>query len=265
MKHSEHPRPSAVNPAGSPDENIIIPGRKGVIDTLASNPEQVEFVYLQKGAKTSATDRIMDDCRRLGVRYRLVRREELDRMYQGNHQGVLAVLFEPGFMELDELLAAARKAPLPVIVAFDHVQDPGNVGTLARTTYALGAAGLVMGRHGSARLGAGAMRASAGALARLGVHKSGNLQNVLQNVRDEGFFVYGAQMEKKTSMSIYELDYAMPCALVLGSEEKGLSKPVAKLCDALVHIPMARAFDSINVAQAGAIVLAEMARRHGRT
>lgn len=207
--------------------------------------------------------RILDLCREHGIRFNLCEGRDLDRVVGPdiNHQGIAARLLSSGLIEFDELLRIAPDAPLPVIVALDQVQDPGNVGTLARTLYALGGAGLVLPRHNAAHLGTGARRAASGALEKLPVSRVVNLSRALDEARDAGFHIIGAA-SGEGSQNLYTATPYLPLVLVLGSEEHGLRLQVGKRCDSLLHIPMRRDFDSLNVAQAAAVFLGELSRTH---
>lgn len=244
-----------------------VPGRKPVLEILSTEPGRVESVLLQIGAKGGGIAQVVDLCRKHGVRFRFVERRELDRLFPGNHQGVIADIFQAGFTELHELLQTARQAPLPLLVALDQVLDPGNVGALARTLLGLGGAGLIVPKHQAARLGAGAFKASAGALLRLPVARVTNLARALDECAEADYTIYGAQGE--AGENLFFLEPSLPAVLVLGGEDKGMRPGVAKRCDALVRIPMRQGSESLNVAQAGAVIIghfarAEMVRAAGR-
>ena len=149
---------------------------------------------------------------------------------------------------------------VPLVVALDQVQDPGNVGTLCRTLYALGGAGVILPRHNSAYLGPAAHRAAAGALERLPVARVTNLAHALDEAEEAGFSIYGAGCGPDAA-DAFEHAMQLPAVLVLGNEDKGLRPGVAKRCGRMLRIPLARKFDSLNVAQAGAILLGLAAMR----
>lgn len=232
----------------------VLPGLKPVLELLASDPARINTVFIRRGRRTPDTDRLMDLCREMRVRFSLLEGQVLDKLYAGGHQGVVARLFEAGYVELDDLLQDAPDAPLPLIIALDQVQDPGNAGTLARSLYALGGAGLIVPRHNAAYLGAGAHRAAAGALEKLPVARVANLAHALDEAAEAGYAIYGA-MCGEGSVNAFTATLRTPCVLVLGNEDKGIRPNVAKRCDTLLHIPMLRDFDSFNVAQAGALLL----------
>lgn len=250
-------------------EAPMLPGVKPVLEMLEISPERVDAVFLRKGRHSREMDRIVDACRAAGVRFTLLEPSLYSRLYAGSSQGVVARLFEAGYVELDELLAKVMDAPLPLILALDQLQDPGNAGTLARTLYALGGAGIITTRHKGAYLGAAAARASAGALERLPVCKAPNLGQALDKCRKEGVAVYGAaglpqgqdeEKERGRFLNAFQFSPRLPAVLVLGSEESGMRSGMEKRCDFFLSIPMLREFDSLNVAQAGAIIISCFSR-----
>lgn len=276
-------------------EAPVLPGIKPVLELLESAPERVDAVFLRKGRHGRDMERIVDLCRGVGVRFSLLDPASFARVYDGRSQGVVARLFEAGFADLDDMLAKVMDSPLPLIVALDQVQDPGNAGTLARTLYALGGAGLVAPRHNGVYLGAAAAKAAAGALERLPVSKVPNLGQAVDSAKQCGFTVYGAASgygiegseapgrghspgdsqrapafaggsEKgrpagiaassgKPVVDLFSLAPRLPAMLILGSEEDGMRVSMEKRCDCLIRIPMLRDFDSLNVAQAGGIII----------
>lgn len=242
------------------EPSAVLCGVKPVLELLETDPSRVDEVFLRKGARVEA-GRILDLCRDHRIRFRLCEARDLEKLTGPgtNSQGVAARLLSTGLVDFSKLLDLAPDAPLPLVVALDQVQDPGNVGALARTLYALGGAGLVVPKHNAAFLGTGARRAAAGALERLPVSRVTNLSRALDEAEERGFFICGAAMTAE-SVSLYEAPLRFPMVLVLGGEENGIRLQVGKRCSLMAHIPMLRPFDSLNVAQAGAIFVAECAR-----
>ncbi len=261
------------NNAAEEDKALQV-GIKPVLELLQRDPSKVDAVFVLKGRRGKDTDAILDICRGSSVRFSLVDAAFLDRLWPGRHQGVVARLLSTGFTDLEDVLEQALDAPLPLILALDQVQDPGNAGTLARTVYALGGGGLLIPRHNGVYLGGAAAKASAGALEQLPVSKVANLGQALDAAKKAGFTLYGAASlpkapaEKDPDGPVYENIFTftpqLPAVLVLGSEEGGLRPTIARRCDALLHIPLARDFDSLNVAQAGAVILARFAATRGQ-
>ncbi len=145
-EHVPEEENNAPEKIDAPAGGFLQPGIKPVTELLRRRPEKIDAVFVRKGKKGKETDAILDLCRTAKVRFSLVDETFLDRLWsgqgpgnvRGNHQGVIARLFTTGFTDLEDLLARAADEPLPLIVALDQVQDPGNAGALARTLYALG-------------------------------------------------------------------------------------------------------------------------------
>lgn len=251
----------------------LLPGIKPVLELLLDAPQRVDVVYCRKGLRSREALQIQELCRANHLRYTLLEGAALDRLCRGarpgqqervNHQGVIARLAVTTFQPLETVLAAVREAPLPLLLALDQVQDPGNLGTLCRSLYALGGAGLLLPRHNSAYLGPAAQRAAAGALERLPIARVDNLAHALDNAEEAGLTIYGAGCSGPAVVNAFAETFRLPAVLVLGNEDKGLRPGVDKRCSRMLHIPLARAFDSLNVAQAGAILLGLAAAQRQR-
>lgn len=248
----------------SSNENLLA-GIKGVLELLENSPEQLEHVFLRKDKSGPPMPKIMDLCRKNGVRYTLLEKAGLDRMYNGNHQGVLGRLALTPSTALETLLEIGRHSPLPLILALDQIQDPGNVGTLARTLYALGGGGIILPKHNTAYLGADALRASAGALPLLTVSRVTNLSRALEEAANAGFTIFtaesaGVEAHEAGGQNIHTACLSLPAVLVLGNEQKGIRPGVLKHASSPLYIPFRRDFDSLNVAQAGAIFMAAFSK-----
>lgn len=242
------------------DRENFLPGMKPVLELLEREPERVDMVYVRKGRASADSSRLLDLCREYGVRFSLVNDDVLSRMSaHAGHQGVIARLREAEFMPWEIFLEQAAHAPLPLMVALDQVQDPGNVGTLARTLFAMGGAGLILPRHNSAFLGPGARRSAAGALERLPITQVVNLSRAVKEAQDAGFVTCAAQKVEDSVNPLTE-KLPLPALLVLGNEDKGVRPGVLKHCECSLCIPFRRDFDSLNVAQAGAILISCFAR-----
>ncbi len=270
MKHERHVmrhfQSSPASPSPSSEKAVHLPGIKPVLELLQSSPERVDTLYIRKGLRSEDASRMLDICRQDNIRFSFVEESVLHRLCKSQHQGVVARLGAVAHVPLDSLLIEASKAPLPIILALDHVKDPGNVGTLVRTLYALGGAGIVIPKHNSAYLGDAARKASAGALDNVSICSVTNLGHALDAAEESGFALVGtgvrAQSPHCHTINAFTEPLPLPAMLVLGSEDKGLRPSIAKRCAFMVHIPLVRQFDSLNVAQAGAILLGLLAKQH---
>lgn len=244
------------------DGKIYVVGNKPVKELLMDDPRKVDFVAFRKGRHDKGVEEIIELCRVQKVPYKAVDAKELDYMYRGNHQGIAARCAALSYIPLERMLEEGVDAPLPLIIALDQVQDTGNVGVLARTLYSLGGAGLIVCQHHGAYIGAGAMRSSAGALNKLPVAKAGNLATAMKDCVNYDYHLYCARAVTGAE-NIYTAELKMPAVLILGNEEKGIRPGVSKFANGSLEVPFLREFDSLNVAQAGAIIVSEFARRLG--
>ena len=250
-------------------EHTLLPGIKPVAEMLAAAPERVDHVYCQKNARSPGMFEIQRLCHENGIRFSLVEESVLARLCRHpsgknrlvRHQGVVARLAASAYAPLQELIDSMQKAPLPILIALDQVQDPGNLGAIARTLYALGGAGLLLPQHNSALLGPAALRSSAGALERLPVARVTNLGRALDRCEEAGLNIYGATTAPGAA-NVFVCPPQLPGVLVLGNEARGLRPGIVKRCGSILSIPLARHFDSLNVAQAGAIFLGLAAAAH---
>lgn len=171
-----------------------------------------------------------------------------DRAGSDAHQGICAEVDPYPYSGASELLAVER----PVIVALDEVQDPQNLGAIARSAECAGATGLVIPRHRSAEVTAAVAKASAGAVEHLRIARVRNLADFLIEAREAGCWSYGAAADGRPYS---EIDFSGGVVLVMGSEGEGLRQRVRDTCDEIVAIPNRGAIDSLNVSAAAAVLL----------
>ena len=172
-----------------------------------------------------------------------------------DHQGICAEVSPFRYASGEQLLAM----PQPLIVALDQVQDPQNLGAIARTAECAGAAGLVLPERRAAEVTPAVCKASAGAVEHLPVARVRNLADFLADAKQAGMWCYGA--DQGASDEYTAVDYGRSVVLVLGSEGRGLRPRVADACDALVGIPLRGSVESLSVSAAAAVLIFEVARR----
>jgi len=208
---------------------------------------------------------LLRELERLGAAYTLVPRMELDTLLRTTrHQGIAAEVEDPPYASLEDALrlAASRKEP-PLLVALDGVTDPRNYGAMIRSALALGAHGVLSEERRAAPLSPLALKASAGAALKLPVVKVKNLPRTLKALKEEGLWVYG--LDLRGEKAPWELDYARPLVLVVGSEGEGMRRLVREACDELFRIPIREEAESLNASVALGIALyqARLARGVG--
>lgn len=204
--------------------------------------------------------RLLAAARQRNVPVYRVTAEELDRLSRkGVHQGVAAEVEERAAAALSDLLAGPA---VPLLVVLDGVEDPHNLGAIARSVDAAGAGGLVVQERRSAALDGVAVKASAGALHHIRVAEVVNIARAIEELKEANVWVVGLAGEGDVPYT--DVDFTLPTAIVLGAEGQGLRRLVRERCDRLVRIPLHGQIDSLNVSVAAGIVLFEAVRQRAR-
>lgn len=237
--------------------NLVF-GIRPVAEAVESG-KQIEKIYMRKGADGQLMNDLRDLCLRHRLRVQKVPVEKLNRLTKGNHQGVVAQMAAIEYVELQDILERVPDDETPLIVLFDGITDIRNFGGIARSAECAGAHGIITSLKNSAPVNAEAMKASAGALNRIPVCRVGSIRNTIKTLQAEGFRVVAATEHSHKLM--YDADLRQPTVIIMGSEEKGISKETLKLCDEQLAIPLIGAIESLNVSAAAAVMLFEVVRQ----
>lgn len=238
-------------------KNIIF-GLRPIIEAIEAGKD-FEKVYLKKGAEGVLMNELAELCDRKHIRVSWVPIEKLNYLTRNNHQGAVGVTAAIEYIDVYDMLAGIPEGETPLIVVFDGVTDVRNFGAIARSAECAGAHGLVMPLKNSAPVNADSMKTSAGALSIIPVSRVGSIRNTLRILRNEGLQIVAAS-EKSTDL-IYDADLRKPTALVMGSEDTGVSREVLKMCDLQLSIPIRGTIESLNVGAAAAVLLFEAVRQ----
>jgi 23S rRNA (guanosine2251-2'-O)-methyltransferase len=218
----------------------------------------LENVTIAKGSSGARIQEIVDLCRERGIPVRFEPRDALDRISKGApHQGVIAFGAAREYADLESVLETAQ-----LLVILDGVEDPHNLGAIIRTAHAAGADAVVVPERRAAPLTETVDKAAAGALEYLPIARVTNLNQAIERLKKQHFWIYG--LDERGEQLYDDVDFATPSAIVLGGEGKGLHQTVQKHCDVLVRIPMAGVVSSLNVSVAAGIILFEWRRRAAR-
>lgn len=239
-------------------ESGTIYGLRPVIEAVQSG-KRFERVFIKRDADGVLINDLKNMLQRYEINYQEVPIEKLNRLTRGNHQGVVAVAAAIEYCTLEQMLDAIPETEVPLIVVFDGVTDVRNFGAIARSAECAGAHGLIMSLKNSAPVNAEAIKSSAGALSRTAVHRAGSIRNTINELRKCGMQIVAA--DEKSDTLLYDADLRLPTVVVMGSEEKGISKEVLKLCTTRVAIPLKGQIESLNVSAAAAVILFEAVRQ----
>src|SRR5882724_10343936 len=234
-------------------------GINSVTEALKARGRAFEWVGMAKERHDIRLQRLIEDCRRLGVNVRFLERTELDKL-AGNtaHQGVVAVTSAKQYNDLADVIAAKR-AEYSLVVVLDGVEDPHNLGAILRTADAAGADGVVVPERRAVGVTGTVAKVSAGASEHLPIAKVTNIARTLEDLKSKNLWIVG--LDERGTQAYDSVDYKMDCAITLGAEGKGLHDLVRKRCDFIVSIPMLGKVPSLNVSVAAGIVLYEVVRQ----
>ena len=238
--------------------NVIF-GINAVSESLKARGRAFEWVGVAKERNDLRLQKLIQECRHSSIPVRFLPRVELDRMAgSGSHQGVVAVTSSKQYADLDDVIAAKR-GEYSLIVVLDGVEDPHNLGAILRTADAAGADGVVIPERRAAGITGTVTKTSAGASEHLPIAKVTNIARTLEELKTKELWIVG--LDERGKQRYDEVDYKMNCAIVLGSEGKGLHDLVGRKCDFLVSIPMLGKVPSLNVSVAAGAVLFEIVRQ----
>lgn len=237
----------------------LIYGINSVSEALKARGRSFEYVSIAKERHDLRLQRLIEECRKLGLPVRFVSRAELDRI-AGNvaHQGVVAVTSAKQYSDLDDVIAVKRGV-YSLVLVLDGIEDPHNLGAIIRTADAAGVDGLVIPERRAAGVSGTVTKVSAGATAHVPIAKVTNIARTLQDLKEQNIWTVG--LDERAPQTYDSLDFNMNCALVLGAEGKGVHELVRKKCDFLVSIPMLGKVSSLNVSVAAGVVLYEIMRQ----
>jgi len=237
-------------------EDLII-GRNAVMEVLKSD-RTIEAVYISNTHMEGSIKAIINIARDKGLVLKEVDRKKLDLMSGGtNHQGVIAQVTPFKYSEIADILNLAKKRGQdPFVVILDEIEDPHNLGSIIRTAELCGAHGIIIPKRRNVGITSTVYKCSVGAIEHMRIAKVTNINVAIDELKKSGLWIYGADIAGDEYS--YEVNFNGPCAIVIGSEGRGISKLTLKKCDKLVKIPMVGKINSLNASVAGGIMMYEI-------
>lgn len=241
------------------DSNLIY-GHHPVAEAIRAG-KLVEKVYFQQGIRGEMEKEFRHLAKEHGIPLQVVPREKLNKMTKGAHQGVVAYLALVEFQLLENVLPFVfEQGQIPLLVLLDGVTDVRNFGAICRSAECMGVHAVVIAQSGSAPANEEAMKASAGALARIRICRVRSLFSAVELLQTSGVQVVATALGERAK-PVFEADFTLPTAILMGSEGEGVHPKLLRMADAVVKIPQATDFDSFNVSVATGIVLYEALRQ----
>lgn len=241
------------------EKNQMVFGIRAIMEAIESGKE-IEKLMVQNGLKGELYHEFFQLVKYHQITYQNVPLQGLNRITRKNHQGVIAYLSPITYDNIENLVPMLyEEGKSPFILLLDRITDVRNFGAIARTAECSGVDAIVVPTRGAAIINEDAIKTSAGALHKISVCREDNLKQTLEFLKNSGLRVFG--VSEKADDYYYDQDFSGPVALMLGSEENGISEAYMKYMDGFVKIPMKGFIESLNVSVAAGIVLFEVTKQ----
>ncbi len=236
-------------------KDSFIFGVHPVLEALQKG-EEVDKILIQSGLRNDHLQNIIRLAKKQNVYVQYVPVEKLNRQTRKNHQGIIAMMSLVEYQKIENLLPMIyEKGETPFVLILDRITDIRNIGAIARTAECTGVQAILVPAQNSAKINAEAVKSSAGAILRVPIARSFNLKTDIVLLKESGLQIVG--VSEKTDNIYTNNDFTLPTAIIMGSEEDGVSEEYLKLCDSFAKIPMVGEIASLNVSAAAAVVLYE--------
>lgn len=243
-----------------PEKDMIF-GIRAVLEAIEAGKE-IDKILIRRDMTSELSRELFAALNGLEVPVQKVPIEKLNRITLKNHQGVIAFISPVAYQRIEDIIPGIYEAGrMPFIVVLDGITDVRNFGAIARTCECAGVDAIVVPLKGGAALNGDAVKTSAGALLKIPVCREHNLTNALRFLASSGIKLVAAT--EKAAVNYTEVSMGGPVAIVMGSEDDGVSPENLRLCDGMVRIPMAGTIESLNVSVAAGVLIYEAVRQRG--
>lgn len=241
------------------EEQNYIFGIRAIIEAIESG-KTIDKLFIQKGLHNDLFTELWKLVRLKRINYKHVPLEKINRLTKKNHQGVIAFISPIDFHNIEDLIPTLyEEGKTPLILVLDRITDIRNFGAITRTAECAGVDAILIPEQNAAAINADAVKTSAGALHKIIICRTWNLKLSLQFMKDSGIQLVACT--EKTQDDMYKSDYTSPTAIIIGSEEDGISAELLKITDTKAKIPIHGKISSLNVSVASGIILYEVIRQ----
>ena len=242
-----------------PKKSSLVVGADAVKEGLRSG-QQFDRIYVQNNLPAKSVDEITSLASRYQIPINKVPVEKLNGFNVSDHEGIVAQLSRVRYQNLQDIISFVfEQGQTPLLLILDGITDIRNIGGIARTAYCCGVHAIIIPERGIGALNDDAILTSAGALEKIIVCRVTSLMKAVDELHSNGIKVYASAM--KAAKNVFDLNFTEPCAIVMGSEEKGIYPALMKVCDDKFKIPMAGDFESLNVSVATGMILYEVMKQ----
>jgi len=234
-------------------------GMRPVIEAITANKD-IERIFIQNGLKSELFRELMILLKQNNIAYQYVPIAKLNRITRKNHQGVIAYISPITYDNIEQIIPGLFENGIdPLIILMDKITDVRNFGAIMRTAESAGADAIVYPSQGSAILNAGTVKSSAGAIYNIPICRSDNLKDTIDFLKNSGLKICAAT--EKGAELYTKADLRGPIAVIMGSEDDGVSGEYLKRSDLKLMIPMLGKTASLNVSVAAGVILYEIVRQ----
>ncbi len=245
---------------------MLVIGKNPVLEILKSHPREINKVILLKKVKPdNKLKEIVKRAEENSINTVYLGYVDFKNFFdnknkdEGIDQGVLGFIKDYEYKSMRDIVEENKKITNPLILILDRITDPHNLGAIIRSAVCLGADGIIIPRHNSAEINHTVIKTSSGSVNYIKIAKETNLSNSILFLKQNGYWIAGTDLQAKKT--IFESDFKIPLALVIGSEGTGIRNNLKEQCDILVRIPMTGKIGSLNASVSAAVFMYEIFRQ----
>ena len=241
------------------EKETTIFGIRAVIEAIKSG-KNIDKIFLQKGLRGELFTELEQLLKKERLNSSYVPVEKLNRLSKGNHQGAIAQIAPITFHEIEDLVTRViESGKVPLFLLLDQLSDVRNFGAIVRTAECTGVSGIIIQKKGGAPVNGDAIKTSAGAIFKIPICKVDHIKDAVFHMQASGIKVIAAT--EKTDNTVYDVSFIEPCAIIMGSEGKGINPSVLKVSDERAKLPILGEIESLNVSVACGAFLYEAVRQ----
>jgi len=241
------------------EKETTIFGIRAIIEAIKSG-ENIDKIFLQKGLKGELFTELEQLLKKERLNSSYVPVEKLNRLTKKNHQGAVAQIAPITFYDIEDLvLNAIESGKPPLFLLLDQLSDVRNFGAIIRTAECTGVSGIIIQKKGGAPVNGDAIKTSAGAIFKIPICKVDHIKDAVYHMQASGIKVIAAT--EKTDNTVYDVSFNEPCAIIMGSEGRGINPSVLSIADEKAKLPILGEIESLNVSVACGAFLYEAVRQ----
>lgn len=237
-------------------DNIVC-GRNSVLELLKAGKRSINKLMVAQTTRGTAITEIINLAKQKGIAIHNVPPEKLDR-FSEHSQGIAAEVSPMEYIELEDLIIKVKQSPKPLFVILDGIEDPHNLGAIIRNCVSFGADGVIIPKWRAVGVNGTVSKASAGAIEHIAISKVANINQAIDLLKENNFWIAGAE---KSGQVLEEIALPFPLAIIIGSEGFGIHSLTKKNCDFLISIQQRDTISSLNASCASAVVLYEISKK----